>query len=54
VIWRARGEVAEINRIALAELTPEGATLEDAFLALTHNETDFRAANLVGVGAEGA
>ncbi len=50
----AIGEMAETNRIALAELTPEGATLEDAFLALTHNETDFRAANLVGVGSEGA
>ncbi len=52
---RGIGKLAETYRIALIELTPEGATLEDAFLALTHNETDFRAASLVGVGAgEGA
>ena len=45
----AIGGVAAANRIALMELTPEGATLEDAFLELTHNETDYRAA-LVGAG----
>jgi ABC-2 type transport system ATP-binding protein len=49
------GKLALTNSIALIELAPEGATLEDAFLALTHNETDFRAADLVGAGAiEGA
>jgi ABC-2 type transport system ATP-binding protein len=43
------GAVAAEHNIALTELTPEGATLEEAFLELTHNETDFRAA-LVGAG----
>jgi len=43
------GALAAANSLALAELTPEGATLEDAFLELTHNETDYRAAALVGV-----
>jgi ABC-2 type transport system ATP-binding protein len=45
----AIGDVAAGHGIALVELTPEGATLEDAFLELTHHETDYRAAT---VGAE--
>ncbi len=44
------GELAASNRIALSELTPQEASLEHAFLQLTHNETDFRAADLVGAG----
>jgi len=48
----AIGAVAAENNIALMELTPEGATLEDAFLELTHNETDYRAATIgAGQGA---
>jgi ABC-2 type transport system ATP-binding protein len=43
------GAVASEHSIALTELTPEGATLEEAFLELTHNETDYRAA-LLGAG----
>ena len=44
------GALAATNRIALSELTPQEASLEHAFLQLTHNETDFRAADLVGAG----
>jgi ABC-2 type transport system ATP-binding protein len=43
------GALAAEHTIALTELTPEGATLEEAFLELTHNETDYRAA-LLGAG----
>ncbi len=43
------GAIAAEHSLALMELTPEGATLEDAFLELTHNETDYRAA-LIGAG----
>jgi ABC-2 type transport system ATP-binding protein len=46
----AIGEAAAVNGIALVELTPEGATLEDAFLELTHHETDYRAAAVTGAG----
>jgi ABC-2 type transport system ATP-binding protein len=46
----AIGAVAAANNIALVELTPEGATLEEAFLELTHNDTDYRAAALAGAG----
>jgi ABC-2 type transport system ATP-binding protein len=44
----AIGAAAAAAGIALIELTPEGATLEDAFLELTHHETDFRAAAVAG------
>jgi ABC-2 type transport system ATP-binding protein len=44
----AIGRVAAAHGIALVELTPEGASLEEAFLELTHNETDYRAASLAG------
>ncbi len=46
----AIGGVAASNQIALAELTPQGASLEDAFLELTHNDTDYRAHTLVAAG----
>jgi ABC-2 type transport system ATP-binding protein len=46
----AIGVLAAANRIALSELTPQEASLEEAFLELTHNETDFHAADLVGAG----
>jgi ABC-2 type transport system ATP-binding protein len=45
----AIGGLAADNDLALIELTPAGATLEEAFLELTHNETDYRAA-LLGAG----
>jgi ABC-2 type transport system ATP-binding protein len=44
----AVGAAAAAAGIALVELTPEGATLEDAFLELTHHETDYRAAAVAG------
>jgi ABC-2 type transport system ATP-binding protein len=40
---RTIGEIATTNRTALALLSPEPASLEDAFLDLTRNETDYRA-----------
>jgi ABC-2 type transport system ATP-binding protein len=43
----AIGEIAAAQGMALIELTPEGASLEEAFLELTHNDTDYRAAALV-------
>jgi len=46
----AIGGVAAANNIALIELSPQGASLEDAFLELTHNDTDYRANALVGAG----
>jgi ABC-2 type transport system ATP-binding protein len=46
----AIGGLAASNSIALIELTPQGASLEDAFLELTHNDTDYRANTLVGAG----
>jgi ABC-2 type transport system ATP-binding protein len=46
----AIGAAAAAHGIALVELTPEGATLEDAFLELTHHETDYRAASVAGAG----
>jgi len=44
----AIGVAAAAGGIALVELTPEGATLEEAFLELTHHETDYRAAAVAG------
>jgi len=46
----AIGGLAASNGIALVELTPQGASLEEAFLELTHNDTDYRAHSLVGAG----
>ena len=48
----AIGRIAAERELALVELTPEGPSLEEAFLELTHHDTDYRAAT-VGVG-EGA
>jgi ABC-2 type transport system ATP-binding protein len=48
----AIGTIAAANGIALAELTPQGSSLEDAFFELTRTETDYRA--LAGVSAAAA
>jgi ABC-2 type transport system ATP-binding protein len=40
------GDVAAANGIALHELTPHQASLEDAFMDLTREEIEFRAAEL--------
>jgi ABC-2 type transport system ATP-binding protein len=40
----AIGGLAALNAVALAELTPQEASLEDAFLNLTHHDVEFRAA----------
>jgi ABC-2 type transport system ATP-binding protein len=39
----AIGTIAAAHGIALAELTPQGTSLEEAFFELTRNETDYRA-----------
>jgi ABC-2 type transport system ATP-binding protein len=44
------GRVAQTNGIALTELTTQAPSLEDAFLQLTAESTDYRAAALVGAG----
>jgi ABC-2 type transport system ATP-binding protein len=41
------GDVAAANGIALHELTPQQASLEEAFMDLTREEIEFRAAELV-------
>ena len=41
------GDVAAANRIALHELTPRQASLEEAFMELTREEIEFKAAELV-------
>ena len=40
------GDVAAANRIALHELTPRQASLEEAFMDLTREEIEFKAAEL--------
>jgi ABC-2 type transport system ATP-binding protein len=40
------GDVAATNGIALHELTPQQASLEDAFMELTREEIEFKAAEL--------
>jgi ABC-2 type transport system ATP-binding protein len=49
---RRIGEVALEEGIVLDELTPRQATLEDAFMALTGESVDFRAASVPLVGEE--
>jgi len=41
------GDVAAANGIALHELTPQQASLEEAFMDLTREEIEFKAAELV-------
>jgi ABC-2 type transport system ATP-binding protein len=36
------GEIASANGIVLHELTPQQASLEEAFMALTSNDVEFR------------
>ena len=42
------GEVAAANRVVLHELTPQQASLEEAFMTLTGDEVEFKAAELLG------
>jgi len=41
------GETAAAHRITLHELTPQQASLEEAFMALTNEDVEFRAAEQV-------
>jgi len=40
------GDVAAANRIVLHELTPQQASLEEAFMTLTRDDVEFKAAEL--------
>ena len=46
------GDIAAAHGIALHELTPQQASLEEAFMALTNDEVEFRAAGHVEPEAE--
>jgi len=46
------GDIAAAGGIALHELTPQQASLEDAFMALTNDDVEFRAAEHVELEAE--
>lgn len=50
------GRIAALNGIVLSELTPQTASLEDAFMELTHDEVEYRNPSIhIGVaGAAGA
>ncbi|HUE29163.1 MAG TPA: ATP-binding cassette domain-containing protein [Solirubrobacteraceae bacterium] len=49
------GEAAAVNRIVLYELTPQEASLEEAFMELTRDEVEFHAdAELIATEPEGA
>jgi ABC-2 type transport system ATP-binding protein len=45
------GRLALDNSIALIELTPQGVSLEEAFLELTHDETEYSSAPTEFAGA---
>jgi ABC-2 type transport system ATP-binding protein len=45
------GEIAAGSRIVLHELTPLAGSLEDAYLALTEDDVEYHAADLVGAAA---
>jgi ABC-2 type transport system ATP-binding protein len=45
---RTIGELASRNAITLHELTPQQASLEEAFFALTDDETEYRTASIAG------
>ena len=49
------GEEAAANQIVLHELTPQTATLEEAFMELTHDAVEFQAtAPALAVSGQGA
>ena len=50
----AVGAIAAAHGIALAELTPQGTSLEEAFFELTRHETDYRAHDGASTAASAA
>ena len=46
------GDIAAEHGIALHELTPEQASLEEAFMRLTHDAVEFHASSLPGESAD--
>ena len=45
------GDAAAAHGLAIHELTPQQASLEEAFMDLTHEDVEFKAAELAGVEA---
>ena len=45
------GDVASANRVTLHELTPQEASLEQAFMELTRGDVEFRTAEVAEAGA---
>ena len=45
------GDVAAAHGLALHELTPQQASLEEAFMDLTHEDVEFKAAELADAAA---
>jgi ABC-2 type transport system ATP-binding protein len=43
-----------VNGIVLAELTPQAASLEEAFMELTHDEVEYRNSSTITAVADGA
>ncbi len=48
------GRIAAVNGIVLAELTPQTASLEEAFMELIHDEVEYRNPSTTTVVADGA
>jgi ABC-2 type transport system ATP-binding protein len=48
------GHIAAVNGIVLAELTPQTASLEEAFMELTHDEVEYRNPSTTTAVADGA
>jgi ABC-2 type transport system ATP-binding protein len=48
------GRIAAVNGIVLAELTPQTASLEEAFMELTHDEVEYRNSSITAAVADGA
>jgi ABC-2 type transport system ATP-binding protein len=48
------GRIAAVNGIVLAELTPQAASLEEAFMELTHDEVEYRNSSTITAVADGA
>jgi len=48
------GRIAAAHGIVLAELTPQTASLEEAFMELTHDEVEYRNSSTIAAVADGA
>jgi ABC-2 type transport system ATP-binding protein len=48
------GRIAAVNGVVLAELTPQTASLEQAFMELTHDEVEYRNSSTIAAVSDGA